>query len=164
MKVNNRLKTILLAITCSLLFACGNKDACENVVCPAAKVCSNGNCDCSTGFEGANCDSLSAIKFVGNYQINENCFNPAGPGFQYQSNISFGFNEFEVIINNILGSGLSIEAVVDKNFISIREQTVGNITIVGEGNFQPALNRIEINYQYNYGGQSRSCTAFFQKF
>ena len=70
----------------------------------------------------------------------------------------------EVIISNILGSGLSIEASVDGNSIYIREQTVGNLRIVGEGFYQPVTGRIQINYEYNYSGSSRACTAFFQRF
>lgn len=155
---------IMASITSVIVYSCKKEDPCEGVVCPAGKVCSSGTCTCPFGYEGANCDSLSAIKFVGNYQVNENCQNPTGPGFNYTTNISYGFQDFEVIISNILNSGLSIEASVDGNSIYIREQTVGNLRIVGEGFYQPVTGRIQINYEYNYSGSSRACTAFFQRF
>lgn len=153
----------IISVVAVISYSC-NKDRCENVTCPTGKVCSDGVCTCPFGYEGTNCDSLSAWKFVGNYQVNENCQNPAGPGFNYTTTVTQGFRAFEVIISNILGSGLSIEASVDGNSIFIREQTVGNLTIVGEGFYQPVTRRIQINYQYNFSGSSRTCTAFFQRF
>jgi hypothetical protein len=164
MKKIHFLLLIIVTVISIIVYSCKKQDPCEGVVCPAGKVCSSGTCTCPFGYEGANCDSLSAIKFVGNYQVNENCQNPPGPGFNYTTNISYGFRDFEVIISNILGSGLSVEASVDGNSIYIREQTVGNLRIVGEGFYQPVTGRIQINYEYNYSGSSRACTAFFQRF
>lgn len=164
MKKIHFLLVTIIAVIAITIFSCKKKDPCEGVVCDAGKVCNNGSCTCPIGYEGTNCDSVSAIKFVGNYQVTENCQNPAGPGFNYTTNISYGFRVYEVVISNVLGSGLSIEATVDGNSIYIREQTVGNLRIVGEGFYQPALNRFQINYEYNYSGSIRSCTAFFQKF
>lgn len=155
---------IVLFLGFTILGSCGGgNDRCQNITCPPSQVCENGSCRCPFGLEGPNCAILSADKFIGNYQVNENCFNPPGPGFFYQSFINRGFNNFEIQIQNILGSGLTIRAIVDGNFISIPEQTTGNLRIVGQGNFFPVANRIEINYEYNFSGTLRSCTANFQK-
>jgi hypothetical protein len=164
MKKIHFILVVVITIISAVVYSCKKKDPCENVSCPAGKVCSSGTCTCPFGYEGTTCDTLSAIKFVGNYQVNENCQNPPGPGYTYTTNISYGFQDYEIIISNILGSGLSIDASVDGNTIFINEQTVGGLRIVGEGFFQPITNRIQINYEYNYGGSSRSCTAFFQRF
>src|SRR5688572_26303047 len=128
--------TILALITgmiiIILLNACKKKDPCEEKTCiNPFHVCSNGSCGCSTGYEGDSCNVLSAIKFVGNYQVTENCYSQ--PGINYQTNISYGNNDYEVIISNISNSGYPIEASVSGNYISIREQTFGSSRIVGEG-------------------------------
>jgi hypothetical protein len=143
--------------------SCKKKDPCEEKVCSNPfHVCYNGSCGCPTGYEGDSCNVLSAIKFVGNYQVSETCLSQ--PGLNYTSNISYGFQDYEVIISNILGSGYQVEASVSGNYISIREQSFGSSRIVGEGTYQPLLNRIQFQYEYNFNGVSRSCTAYFQRF
>jgi len=167
--MKNKLTIFLpLTIVCFLLSvvfisSCkkNDKDPCVGVVCKSYQVCYGGVCGCPTGYEGDSCNILSATRFVGNYQVNETCFNQ--PGLYYTSNISYGFQDYEVIISNILGSGYQVEANVSGLYISIPEQSFGSSRIVGEGVYQPFYNRIQFQYEYNFNGVSRSCTAYFQR-
>jgi hypothetical protein len=155
---------VIITIVSAVVYSCKKKDPCEGVTCPANKVCSSGTCTCPFGYEGANCDTVSAEKFIGSYRVTENCQNPAGPGYTYNTQIISSFRHSEVTITDVLGSGISINALVDGNTIYINEQTVSGLRIVGEGFYQPINRTLQINYEYNFSGSSRSCTAFFQRF
>jgi hypothetical protein len=150
-------------VVCVFLFSCKKKDPCEDVRCTNPyHICNNGVCSCPTGREGDSCHIYSYEKFLGNYNVTENCYNQQGNP-PYYSNISKGFYNYEVIISNILGSGYNVKAVVDGIYISIPDQSFGSSRIVGEGTYQAINNRIQIQYEYNVNGVSRACTAFFQK-
>jgi hypothetical protein len=59
--------TFVLAITFvlfSLFSACSKKDPCEGVTCQNGGTCSEGTCQCPTGFEGAFCETASLPKAV----------------------------------------------------------------------------------------------------
>jgi hypothetical protein len=159
--------TFLLTVVCGLLsvvlFSCKKKDPCEEKTCSNPfHVCENGNCGCSTGLEGDSCNIYSATKFLGNYMVYENCFNISNQN--YTSFISSGSRYYQVNISNIVGSNYTVYATVSGNYISIPEQSFGSSRIVGEGTYQPLNNRIQMQYEYNVNGVSRSCTASFQKF
>ena len=159
--------TFLLTVISGLLFvglfSCKKKDPCEEKKCSNPfQVCENGNCGCSAGLEGDSCNIYSATKFLGKYQVNENCPNLSNQNFT--SFISSGSRYYQVTIENIVNSNYSVTATVSGNYISIPEQPFGSSRIVGEGTYQPLNNRIQMQYEYNVNGVSRSCNATFQKF
>ncbi len=48
----------------AVVYTSCNKDACKNVVCQNGGTCSGGNCKCTPGYEGNNCELLSQTKFT----------------------------------------------------------------------------------------------------
>ncbi|MFI4963030.1 MAG: hypothetical protein ACHP6H_04135 [Legionellales bacterium] len=59
---------------CAVLYnsSC-TKDKCKDVTCQHGGTCSGGNCTCTTGYEGTNCETKSRDKFVGTYTGSEIC-------------------------------------------------------------------------------------------
>jgi hypothetical protein len=172
---NRQMKKITSILPVSVIFlgiftmvvlnACKKKDPCEEKTCSNPfHVCENGSCGCSAGYEGDSCNVYSAVKFLGNYQVNENCPNLSNQN--YTSFISTSSRYYQVLISNIanIGTGYQVYASVTGNYISIPEQTLGSSRIVGEGTYQPLSRTIQMQYEYNVNGVSRSCTATFQKF
>jgi hypothetical protein len=60
------------AFTAVLYTSC-SKDACKGVTCNNGGTCSGGNCTCTTGYEGTNCQTVSRDKFIGSYTGTEIC-------------------------------------------------------------------------------------------
>ena len=57
-----------------LLNSC-TQDPCTELVCQNGGTCSDGYCQCPTGFEGAECDIEAANRFVGKYSGSLRCNN-----------------------------------------------------------------------------------------
>lgn len=158
------LHSILLpAIT--VLFATCDPQSCDDVVCANQNsFCVEGECLCTNGYEGPACTELSAQKFVGQYQVNENNCNN-GQGKSYFVNIIQG-SQVEILdIVNILDIGLTARAEIydNGNRLFIPNQSLGAASIEGDGFWNANTNRITINYNYNLNGQFVSCTAVFFK-
>lgn len=51
------------------------QDPCVELNCENGGSCSDGLCQCPTGFEGAQCDITTASRFVGSYSGTMNCDN-----------------------------------------------------------------------------------------
>lgn len=142
-----------------------DKQTCENVVCNGNNtVCQNGQCVCANGFEGPNCDTYSFEKFIGNYQVSENCQNTlqgTTNGF-YNMFISVGGNINTVVINNFLGFG-TVEATIIGNEIFISSQSIGATTTQGYGEFFVNQRQIRLEYSYTRGSEYAECTAIMTK-
>jgi len=73
------IKTILLtafsclAIAGTVTFTACVKDSCSDLKCQNGGSCSNGFCNCQTGYEGAECELKSADKFVGSFPGHLHC-------------------------------------------------------------------------------------------
>ncbi len=63
---------LFLFILSTQITSC-TQDKCKGVTCQNGGTCSNGNCNCVTGYEGANCQTKANAKFVGNYTGTSNC-------------------------------------------------------------------------------------------
>ena len=56
-----------LGISTSVIYTSCVKDACADLKCQNNSVCTDGFCECLTGYEGAECEILSSDRFVGTY-------------------------------------------------------------------------------------------------
>ena len=52
-----RFLAFFLALTCSILSTQSCKDACKDVICLNEGICNEGDCDCTDGFTGLNCEN-----------------------------------------------------------------------------------------------------------
>jgi len=158
---------------CSVLFLIAitgcDKKTCSNVQCTANQTCNSGNCYCRDGYEGANCDVLSATKFIRNgYQwtVSENCQNGGGGQTYYTSFQQPSSNISEVRFNFLGTYQISgyIRGATDGsgNNIEIPEQGYdGTNTVYGVGSYNATNKRITINFEYTYASQNKACTHTF---
>lgn len=149
-----------------MLWSSCDKQSCENVVCNGNNTeCYLGQCGCIQGFEGPNCDTYSYEKYIGNYQVSENCSTTLSgtQNNQYSMYISLGSRVDRIIINNFLGIG-SIEAFINNNVVGIASQSVGATTISGNGELSVDGRQLRLEYEYSQGSQYGVCTAILTKF
>ena len=62
-----------LALSSVVLFASCEQDPCVDLDCKNGGTCSDGYCQCPTGFEGAECNITAASRFVGIYAGSVQC-------------------------------------------------------------------------------------------
>lgn len=79
-------KSILITFCCfftiagMVFFSACVKDPCLDLTCQNGGSCSDGFCQCPTGFEGAECDITAASRFVGTWKGADRCNNfPLNP-------------------------------------------------------------------------------------
>lgn len=172
-------KISFLLITLCAISSC-SRDSCKHVSCPTNLECSHGACICPDGYEGANCDTLSYKKYLGNYQVSESCNNfPiyivhlfwAGdtlvPG-EVEIDPFFESGPLYVNIVNIPGS-LGLNFSVPNN--TITTSYLGTISITGTGTatVNAQNNTISdiflyLNYTNPTTGENYSCTETLTKF
>jgi hypothetical protein len=170
-------KVFFLLISLVAISSC-SRDSCKHVTCPSNLECSHGACVCPDGYEGANCDTLSYKKFIGNYQVSESCNNfsiynvtlfwqgdTLLPG---QVGITPFFQTAPLYVNivNIPGSlGLNFNVPVTN-----MTTYFGTLSISGTGsavlNSQNAVTHIYLylNYTNVSTGDNYSCTETLTKF
>lgn len=149
------------------LHSCDRK-SCENVICNTPNsTCVEGTCYCRAGYEGDNCDILSYEKYVGSYNVSENCTTTFS-GFvnQYYSSSISPTSQIDVIsINNFGNRGLPVNVViVDATYLVIPDRNYGAIDVSGGEGFYEYINRIRFEYNYSAGTNFHACTAIFTKF
>jgi hypothetical protein len=64
-----------LAFSSVILFASCEQDPCVDLDCQNGGACSDGYCQCPTGFEGPECKITAASRFVGTYVGSVRCDN-----------------------------------------------------------------------------------------
>lgn len=152
-----------------LLSPACDRNSCNNVVCNDSpnSVCLDGQCACQQGYEGDFCDILSYEKYIGNYQVSENCQNTLS-GSTNQTYTMFisqsGGTQIDKILMQSFAGNLTVEAFINGNFITIPDQSIfGNTRVSGTGQFIPAANRMTIDYAITQGSSYSECTGAFQK-
>jgi len=149
---------------------CEVEDLCitQNITCGTNSYCSGGICTCISGYEGNLCSTLSYTKYVGSYQVSENCTTTFSGNMnqQFSSSINVGFDIDILTINNFANRGLPVDAtIVSANFLTITSQNTGSVQVSGgEGVYEVFANRIRFEYNYTAGSNFHQCTAIFTRF
>lgn len=65
--------TLLLAMFFTTNFSSCSTDKCEGVTCQNGGTCESGDCNCTAGYEGANCQTKVNAKFEGSYNGIDDC-------------------------------------------------------------------------------------------
>ncbi|MEX0967925.1 MAG: hypothetical protein WD077_11850 [Bacteroidia bacterium] len=155
------LKSLMLILVFGFGFAltgCEN-DPCEDVVCQNGGLATevgddDCECDCAAGYEGEECATVSADKFVGMFEGSDDC-----TGASYPVEITkSGTDETIIRIENLgeftCPNDYNVEASVDGNTLTIAEQTFcTNIyTLSGSGSIEGNTLTIEYTVSYDDGG------------
>lgn len=157
-------------VALAFLFAisgCDRKN-CSDVVCDYGMTCNQGQCYCPDGYEGTDCSTVSANKYVGSYNVNEACYTGASNFFSYPAYITNGYRINELQVSNLFGMTSAIayvytDASNQGNVIEVPMQSQGGLTFSGQGTFDPINYRITINFNYTYNFSSYQCTHTFYK-
>lgn len=144
-----------------------NKDECKDVTCQNGGTCSDGKCNCPSGFEGSNCETQSRNRFLNNGAVatfvvgagQDECYNPG-----YNMTITPGSNPDEITITNFAGYGNS--AVVSgikvdgTTFSKTGTVTVGSVTLSNiEGTIKADGSEIEFDYRAVDDDNTLDCHA-----
>lgn len=127
-----RTKLIILTLfSLALIYSCKRKDVsqCEN--CQNGSYCYQDTCRCLTGYEGTNCETTTAVKFLGNYTVSDSgsfswtsCL--SGPQYQTfaitRTHLSSVFEDAsvgEILITNYFGDGGATVAQVKNSDLTV---------------------------------------------
>jgi hypothetical protein len=157
--------SILTVITVSavMFFNACTSDPCKDVNCGVNGNCVDGNCVCSTGYEGVDCSIKSADKFVGTWNGTDVCTQ----NYSYTATITESSTEADkILITNFGGFGPSvvINATVSSTTFSVASQTFGTVTISGSGSISSDGKTITITYTANdTAGGNTTCNGTWAK-
>lgn len=151
---------ILLLLICSstLLISCSDK--CKKLICYNGGFCLDGNCGCTTGFEGEDCSLEVREKFIGTYNVTDYC--------SVTGNVMYTVNIGEVDTNvSLVGianfnndfSNLVKASITGSNIeIPIQSPDADGRTVSGAGVFSGG-GTITWNYTIvSAGGVPNDCT------
>ena len=168
-------KLFIAAILLLTISGC-DKKSCTKVVCASYQGCYQGECVCLNGYEGVDCATISSAKYVGNWNVSENCGagvaspNPSG----YSVYISaVGSPVSYISISNLLNLGTNFNAELyntspgsEGTQIHIFAASQGGITISDSYGYYTTTNGITqmvIVLNYTYNSFNYSCQETFTK-
>lgn len=164
-----KLLKIFLPVSIFLFIASCDTKKCTDVVCGYNQICNNGNCFCADGYEGADCNTQSYVKYIGNYNVTENCYTQISNFGNYTCYITQGNTLNTIYINNLFGQGVQAGAIIHTdqsnqgNYLEIPQQSQGALTFSGQGTFNQSLNRMTLQLNYNFNFGSYQCEHTFYK-
>ncbi len=138
-------------------------DPCANVTCQNGGTCHNGTCSCPSGYEGTYCESLMTGKFIGTYNVSENC-TVSGTIGPYTAVIDQSTaNNITILMTNFGDFGVSfiVNGTVNGDNLTISSQTLNGYTISGTGAYNNGI--ININYSVASASLNESCVATWTK-
>jgi hypothetical protein len=148
--------TVVLTVSafCAVLYTSCSKDACKGVTCQNGGTCSGGNCTCTTGYEGTNCETLSRDKFVGTYTGSEIC--SIGTD-NYTIALTASSNNLQLTYTNLYNQGFTATCnmAATDSFTFAGSDAVSGATYSGSGRL--VTNTITVHYSIVNGTTSNSC-------
>lgn len=132
------LKTLLIAALStfsafvSVVYVSCNRDKCKTIVCAHGGVCNSGGCICPSGYQGANCETVSRNKFLGNWTVFEK--GTRTEAAQYPISIQTGKNITDIVIKNFYNYFTTdIKGYVTGDTLYIPNQQYQGKTLFGVG-------------------------------
>lgn len=114
------------------------RDKCKTIACQNGSACDEetGACKCATGFEGSMCEITTRNKYIGTWNVDET--GTASPRNNYivaiEKSLLPGATPADVQITNLNNNTFDrVNARVSGDTITISEQTINNIKVVGQG-------------------------------
>lgn len=152
-----RLKLLFSTLLCTLLlFTSCNK--CKDVVCINGE-CEKGECICDEGYEADDCSVAAAEKFLGDWEVDEDCDGIIADYDVSITKVSAG----RIRISNFGDvSGDEIEAKAEGNKFTFNDQ-ISQISVAGTGTLVSG-STINLSYTVSLlGFQVYNCTATMDK-
>lgn len=145
-----------------------NKDECKDVVCQNGGTCNEGNCECSSGYEGTNCETKSVTKFIGTWAVSENC---DGSNNTYQVTITADPSDVtRVIVSNLGDYGCSVGGTITWNgSVNASTITIKDNKCSYQMDATGTFNNGQINFDYSVSYEllgatvTDNCTATLAK-
>jgi hypothetical protein len=168
----NQIKKVLLTVIAtvgvfSATFMSCTPDPCKDVICNNGGSCLDGACQCASGFEGTNCQTLSRAKFIGTYNCSDACSTGSGT---YVNTISASADSMKITFGNMSGlttalaTPTSVFATVSgSNFTIPSQPVVGAVatSIAGSGSMSGSI--ISTTYTVTVGAVTDACSGTWTK-
>jgi hypothetical protein len=144
---------VTISAFCAVLYTSCTKDACKGVTCQHGGTCSGGNCTCTTGYEGTNCEKEARAKFIKSWAATDVNVTTTVPLAPYSAVIAASTSS-TVVTDVIIGAFSnnyftnSVKASVDGNTITIASQQPDSdgYAVAGTGTYNTASNKISWTY------------------
>lgn len=131
-------KTIVMsalgAITAfsAVTYSSCNNDKCKAIACAYDGVCKDGACVCKSGYEGAQCETITRDKYIGVWTVFET--GTVTTSNQYNLTFKYGVGPTDMLITNFYNHiSSSVSARVKGDSLFIPQQVVENYEIKGSG-------------------------------
>lgn len=122
---------ITIATFCGVFYMSCKQDKCKAIACAYGGACNDGVCKCMPGYEGTNCETVTASKFAGFWYVAET--GTITNHRQYPLDIIADTNATTVWIQNCYNYFPSIRATVQGDTITIPNQQLLGKVIFGKG-------------------------------
>ncbi len=133
-----RIKTIILsalgaiAAFSAITYSSCNNDKCKAIACAYGGVCKDGNCVCPSGYEGAQCETITRDKYVGVWTVFEKGTVTQSNSYDVTFKYGVGMTDMQITnFYNLLKSPVSVRLKADTIYIPL--QTVDGYEIQGTG-------------------------------
>ena len=151
---------VACAVSLAILLFNSCADKCKKILCYNGGICIDGSCACQPGFEGDDCSMATRDKFLGTYNVTDNCSITGNA--KYTVNIyAVDSNVMQVFIANFNNDfANSVSATINGANIEIPPQfpDADGRSVTGNGVFTGA-STITWNYVINTPGNgSNSCS------
>lgn len=113
----------LVLLVCQILLIQSCADECKKIICYNGALCLDGLCGCTTGYEGEDCSLEVREKFMGTYNVTDNCTITGNA--MYTVNISAVDTSVTMVkianFNNDFSN--PVNAIISGNYIEIPVQS-----------------------------------------
>jgi hypothetical protein len=143
--------------------SCDPSASCSNANCRNGADCEKGQCFCTTGYEGVQCQTQWIEKFLGNFtSVNAaNCNRVFSSDIIQTDRIKLKISNLGGFVDNICTEYVTATLTSSTTF-KVDETFCSNFHITAEGNFNESTKKLTVNYTCIKETSTYSCTAVYQ--
>ncbi|MEZ5047289.1 MAG: hypothetical protein R2831_09900 [Chitinophagaceae bacterium] len=170
--------SIVVLFTFSIVFfqSCKKKDIkyndtttvqpCKDVVCFNGGNCFNGLCQCPDGFEDAHCSTKWSAKFIGSYDVLDDCNTNSNLYTVFIGDVSGDATQLRLNNLGVLCSNAIINATITPektSFVIPMQNTCANYYVSGQGNYFEGSINISLSYRDTLAHTTTLCSMYLTK-
>lgn len=156
-------KAFSLAAVIGFFAASCNTDPCKDVLCGDHGSCTEGVCNCETGYEkdaDGLCNVESRAKFIGSFNADELCDTSTYNYIVNVSNNSTSITKFNITDLYLTGTSMVCDVDATGLAFTISNQTIATgLTATGSGTINANTRVVTVSYTISDGSASQSCSA-----